>query len=305
MIPTLIGISFIVFMMVRFLPGDVVDTILGETGSNDPELRAKLEEEYELTGNVPGQYVEWLGEVVRGDLGESLISGRSVLDEINHRAPASFELMIIAIIIGLIISVPIGVISAARQNSWGDIVGRSAAIGFLAIPGFWLGTLVITLPSRWWGWSPPLEYKDLFEDPASNLELLIIPGIILALPFSGTVMRLTRAQLLEVLRQDYVRTARAKGLRESNVVTRHALRNALIPVVTVVGLQVPVLLGGVVIMENIFGIPGIGSYIYNSILSRDYTVVQAVNLLIAVLVLVINLLVDVMYGYLDPRIRYS
>lgn len=305
MIPTLIGITMVVFMMVRFLPGDVVDTIAGDFGAGNKELRDELKEQYQLTGSIPSQYVEWIWNLVRGDLGESIVSGRGVEGQVRARSVPTLQLAFMTIVIGLIIGLPIGILSATRRNSASDYVGRTFAIGFLAIPGFWLATLLITLPSRWWGWSPPLEYTQIWEDPMNNLRMLIFPAIILSLPLAGTVMRLTRAQMLEVLRQDYIRTAWAKGLNERKVIGRHALRNALIPVVTVIGLQLPVLFGGVVIMESIFGIPGMGSYLFDSIVARDYPIVQGVNLLIAVVVLVTNLAVDVSYGYLDPRIRHA
>ncbi len=305
MIPTLFGISIVVFMMVRFIPGDVVDTILGEYGAADQELRQELRDQYDLNDSVVKQYGTWIGDIGQGDLGKSIISGRSVQGELRHRMVPSLELAAITVVLGLIIAIPIGIISATRQDTWLDYISRSTAIGFLAVPGFWLGTLVMTLPSRWWGWTPPLEYRDFTEDPVRNIYILIIPAMILALAFAGTVMRLMRAQMLEVLNQDYIRTAWSKGLRERTVISRHALKNAMIPVVTVIGLQVPVLIGGVVIVETIFGIPGIGSYLYQSILSRDYPIVQGVNLIVAVLVLASNLAVDVTYAYLDPRIRYS
>lgn len=305
MIPTIVGITVVVFMMVRFLPGDAVDTLAGDYGASDPALRQQLREQYKLSGSMPSQYVSWARNLARLDLGQSIISGRDVSSEFRHRAPPTAELAFLTIVFSLIVSIPIGVLSATRQNSPADLSARTTAIAFLAVPGFWLGTLVVTLPSRWWGWSPPLEYKSLVADPSSNLRTLLIPAIILSLPLSGAVMRLTRAQMLEVLRQDYIRTAWAKGLTERTIVIRHALRNALIPVITIVGLQIPILLGGVVIMETIFGIPGLGSYLYQSILSRDYPVVQGVNLITAIVVLAINLLVDVTYGYVDPRIRFG
>ena len=303
MIPTLFGISLIVFMMVRFLPGDAVDTLAGDYGASDPALRQQLLEQYKLSASVPSQYLTWMSSLAHADLGKSIISGRGIIDEFRHRAPPTTELAFLTILFILLVSIPVGVVSATRRNSSPDLIARTCSIVFLAVPGFWLATLVVTLPSRWWGWSPPLEYKSLLTDPVSNLNKLVFPSIILSLPLSGAVMRLTRAQMLDVLRQDYIRTAWSKGLRERSVITRHALRNALIPVITIVGLQIPALLGGVVIMETIFGIPGLGSYLFQSILSRDYPVVQGVNLITAVSILWINLIVDISYAYLDPRIR--
>ena len=260
------------------------------------------------------QYFAWLGDAARGDFGESLRTGRSIGTELRDRFPVTLELTTLALLVSLIISLPIGVLSAVRQDSLLDYIARSTAIGALAIPVFWAATLVIVLPSVWWNVAPPIAYKDLWVDPWENLKIMLFPygkfvpvgpAVILGVGLSGTVLRLTRAQMLEVLRQDYIRTAWAKGLRERTVIIRHALKNALIPVVTVIGLQFPFLIGGAVIVESIFNIPGVGRYLLAAIQGLDYTVVQSVVLIIAVAVVVSNLIVDLMYAYLDPRIRYS
>jgi peptide/nickel transport system permease protein len=219
--------------------------------------------------------------------------------------PVTAELGLLAMAIGLLIAVPVGVISAVRQDTRTDYVARGVAIGMLAIPGFWLGTLVITLPSIWWGWTPPLRYTKLWEDPGKNLGQMIIPAIILGIALSGTVMRLTRAQMLEVLRQDYVRTAAAKGLRERAIVVHHALRNAFIPVLTLLGLEVAIVVGGAVVIESVFALPGIGRYLLEGIQYRDYPVIQALNLIFATVIVLTNLLVDLLYAWFDPRVRYS
>ena len=279
-IPTLLGVSMIVFLLVRLLPGDAVTMLLQEYAyaKDADEMRARLG----LDRPIYIQYVEWLGAVVRGDLGTSLRNKSPVADELLGKMPVTAELGVLAMIVGLLIAIPVGVISAVRQDTWSDYVGRSAAIGMLAIPGFWLGTLAITLPSVWWGWTPPLRYTTFLADPMKNLSHVAIPAIILGLALSGSLMRLTRAQMLEVLRQDYVRTASAKGLAERAVVVRHALKNAFIPV-----------------------LPGMGRYLLEAVQYRDYPVIQALNLIFATVIILANLIVDLLYGWLDPRVRYQ
>ena len=302
-IPTLFGVSIIVFLLVRMLPGDAVTMLLQDYnyGKDADELRARLG----LDRPIYVQYVDWLGGVVRGDLGTSLRNKTPVTEELLGRMPVTAELGLLAMIAGLLIAIPVGVISAVRQDTWTDYVGRSTAIGMLAIPSFWLGTLVITLPSIWWGWTPPLRYTRLLDDPMKNLGHVIIPAIILGLALSGTLMRLTRAQMLEVLRQDFVRTATAKGLSERAVVMRHAFKNAFIPVLTLLGLQVSILVGGAVVLESVFVLPGMGRYLLEAVQYRDYPVIQGLNLIFATLIVLANLVVDLLYGWLDPRVRYQ
>lgn len=304
-VPTLIGVTIIVFCLVRFLPGDVVQQISGESAQLTEEERADVRKELGLDKPVFQQYFIWLSEVARGDLGQSLQTKVSVGSELKNRLPVTIELGLLALMISLCVSLPIGVFAAIRQDTILDYIARSGAIAFLSIPSFWMGTLVMVLPSKWWGWAPPLQYYDLWDKPVDNLYMLIIPAVILGMLLSGTVMRMTRAQMLEVLRQDYVRTAWSKGLRERTVVARHAIKNAFIPVITIVGLQIPVLVGGTVILESIFSIPGVGRYLMFSIASLDYPVVQAINLIVASVIVLTNLAVDITYGYLDPRIRYT
>ncbi|HET6316327.1 MAG TPA: ABC transporter permease [Chloroflexota bacterium] len=301
-VPTLIGVSMVVFALVRLLPGDAVTMLMQEYAyaKDADEMRQKLG----LDRPIAVQYLDWLGDVVRGDLGTSLRSKTAVVDELAKRLPVTAELGALGLMFGLLISIPIGVISAVRQDTAIDYVARSMAIAFLSIPGFWLGTLVVTLPSIWWRWTPPLRYTSLAEDPLKNLAQMVIPAIILGIGLSGGVMRLTRAQMLEVLRQDYLLTAAAKGLAEWAMVFRHALKNAFIPVLTLLGLQVAILVSGTVVLENIFVLPGIGRYLLEAVQYRDYPVIQGINLVFATVIVFANLLVDLCYGWLDPRVRY-
>lgn len=305
MIPTLFFVTVLVFMVVRLLPGDVVETVIGQYTPLTQGDREAVRHDLGLDRPWYQQYVEFVGGVFKGDLGTSLQSQRPVSEALRNRLPVSAELGLLSIVIGLIWAIPIGVLAAIRQDSLLDHVARSTAISFIAMPSFWLGTLVIVLPSVWWNWAPPIQYRSFLDDPRENLYLLIFPAAILGLTISGGVMRLTRAQMLEILRQDYIRTAWSKGLKERTIVVRHALKNALIPVITLVALQIPVVVGGTVVLETIFSVPGMGRYLVEAANASDYPVIQAVNLIVALVVVFANLTVDVVYGYLDPRIRYG
>jgi peptide/nickel transport system permease protein len=306
MIPTLVGLSMIVFLMVRIVPGDVVSLIAGDFGAVSPETKQALLKEFGLADNIPVQYWNWSRQMLTGDLGTSIISGRSVTNELSSRLPVTFELGILAIIVSSIVAVPIGVISAIRQNSVADYAGRSVAIGFLAAPNFWIAIMLITFASKFFKWGvPSTTYPDLFDNPVANLKFMAVPAMLLGLGLSGSVMRYTRSAVLEVMRQDYVRTAHAKGLAERVVVTRHVLRNALVPVITVIGLQLPVVIGGTVIIESIYSIPGMGRYYISSINQLDFPVIQAINLVVATFTVFSILAVDLLYSVLNPRIRYS
>ena len=312
---TLVGVSLIVFFMVRIIPGGVVDQILGEN-QGTPEERARIERDLGLDKPNYEQYVSWIGGVVRLDFGKSLRGGNPVSRRLKTALPTTVELSLLALCISLLIALPVGTLAAVRQDSIWDYIARSISIGFLAVPSFWLGTMIIVYASVWFTKATPLPtaYQQIWENPYENLKFMLFPfgyfvpvgpAVLLGVSLSGTVMRLTRAQMLEVLRQDYVRTAWAKGLPERRVITGHALKNALIPVVTVIGLQVPILVGGSVVVETIFNVPGVGRWFFEAIGTRDYTAVQAIALLTAVAVVASNLLVDISYAYLDPRIRYS
>jgi len=306
-VPTVFLVSIIVFLSVRLIPGDIIDILQDELGAGMGGSldREALEQALGLDVPIHVQYTRWVGNTLRGDLGNSLRSERAVTEEILERIPVSFELGLMGILIALAISIPIGVYSAVRQDSIGDYIARSFAIACIAIPGFWLGTLIMVFPPLWWDWSPAMEYIPLMEDPSANLLQFIIPAVLLGMALSGTTMRMTRTMMLEVLRQDYIRTAWAKGLRERIIIIRHSLKNALIPVISIVGLMLPVMIGGTVIIEEIFVLPGIGRLAVEAINQRDYTIVQGLNLLVACFVILANLLVDLTYGWLDPRIHYN
>ena len=308
LVPTLFVLSVMVFLSVRFLPGDVIDVMLGRmewqaAGGID---RAALERRLGLDVPVWVQYGRWMGGLfLRGSLGESLMGGWPIKERILGRLPVTAELGVLAILIGLVIALPVGIYSAVRQYTAADYVGRSVAIMGLATPNFWLGTMVMIYPAIWWAWSPPMEFHSLSEDPLGNLGMFLIPSLILGTYLSASTMRMTRTMMLEVLRQDYIRTAWAKGLLERSVILRHAVKNAIIPVVTLVGMQLPILVGGAVIIENIFNLPGLGRLMLDALSDRDYPVVSAVNLFFATVVVVVNLLTDLLYASLDPRIRYE
>ncbi len=294
--------SLVVFSLPRMIPGDVVQLMLEERayGKDLEDLRAKLG----LNRPIYIQYFEWAGWVVQGELGESLWTKRPVLEELGRRLPVSLKLGLLALLFSVSIALPIGILAAIRQDSLADYVARSLAIVGLSVPGFWIATMVILLPSLWWNWSPPIQFTEFSVDPWAHVSQFIIPAFILGIASSAAIMRLTRAQLLEVLRQDYVRTAWAKGVRESAVVLKHSLKNSLIPVITVLGIQIAQILGGTVIFETIFGLPGMGRFLFDAINQRDYPVIQGVNLVIVSVVVLMNLAVDACYAYLDPRIRY-
>ena len=308
-LPTLFILSILVFLSVRFIPGDVIDLMVmrieAQNLFGDIDRKA-LERQLGLDVPVYVQYGRWLGGVfLHGSLGESLLGRGAVEEQIVERLPVTLELGVLAILIGLVIALPVGIYSAIRQDTAADYVGRSIAIIGLATPNFWLGIMVMIYPAIWWGWAPPMELVSFTEDPLGNLGVFIIPSLILGTASAAATMRMTRTMMLEVLRQDYIRTAWSKGLKERVVVVRHAVKNALIPVVSLIGLQLPILVGGAVIMENIFNLPGLGRLLLNALNNRDYPVVSGVNLVFATGVVGINLLIDLIYPFLDPRVRYS
>ena len=307
-LPTVFLASLIVFFVIRLIPGSVIDLMLAQhdVSASVVETRATIEKALGLDVPVYIQYGHWMGDIIlHGDLGDSIWSGTPVSDDIAAKIPVTFELGVLALIVALSISFPIGIFSAIRQDTWGDYTGRSFAIICISVPGFWIGTMVIVYGALWFNWSPPIALIPFVENPVGNLKQFIIPAIVLGMALSGVTMRMTRTMMLEVLREDYVRTAWAKGLRERVVVMRHALKNALIPVVTLIGLQLPILVGGTVIIEQIFSLPGMGRLIVHATFERDYPVITGTMLFFAVVVLLINLMVDLTYAYLDPRVEYK
>ena len=314
MIPTLFLVSLIIFLLTHLIPGDVIDAM--QAGVTDVKLpRAELERQLGLDVPLMHQYGRWMGVVpqadgslsgvFQGDLGSSLWRKVSVLQLVAQKWPVTVELSVMALIIAQLIALPIGVYSALRQDKWGDYVGRSFAILCISIPGFWLATLIIVFPAIWWGYMPPIMLIKFTDDLIGNLRMFIFPALIMGMAMSGMTMRMTRTMMLEVLRQDYIRTAWAKGLRERLVVMRHALKNALIPVITIVGLQVPIMIGGTVIIEQIFCLPGMGRLIISAVIDRDEPLVRGIVLILAVGLVLINLAVDLTYGFLDPRVHYK
>lgn len=297
-------ISIVVFVLMRLMPGD--PALLQQGISATPEVIARVNHELGLDKPVPIQYLDWMGGILRLDLGRSVLSQVNVSDEFMIRFPVSLELMLLTLLWTVILGIPFGIISAMRRNLWPDYVVRLTAIVALAVPSFWIATLVLILPQQQWGYAPRLDGAvSLFDNPTENFKQFIPPSLVLAFAPMASVMRLTRSSLLEVLRTDYIRTARAKGLTDRVVVLRHAMKNSVIPVVTVIGLQIAGLLGGSVIIEQIFNLNGLGQYIFRAILQKDFAVAQSLVLYTAAAVVFLNLAVDLAYGWLDPRIRYS
>jgi len=311
MIPTLLLITFFVFLMVRFIPGSIVDIMAmqmmqSEAGGGETVVtRETIRQSLGLDLPVHEQYVDWMtGILTRGDFGTSLWTGKPVTEEILRRIPVTLELGFFAFIISQLVALPVGVISAIRQDSWWDYLGRSFAIISLATPAFWLGTMIVVFPSIWWSWSPEVELIRFSEDPVGNLVQFLIPATLLGTQMSAITMRMLRTTMLDVMRQDYVRTAWSKGLRERVVIVRHALKNAMLPVITVISGQAFIMIGGTVIIEQIFNLPGMGRLFIEAVFSRDYPYVSGINLILASIGLLLILVTDLSYAYLDPRIRY-
>ncbi|MGH2559443.1 MAG: ABC transporter permease [Thermomicrobiales bacterium] len=303
LIPTLVGMSVLIFLMLRLLPGDIVDIIAGADPQADDAARQKLREAMGLSDPIPVQYVKWLGDLLQGDPGTSLRSGKPVGELLLSSLPITIELAFLAVIIATVVAIPLGVISAVRRDTALDFSSRVAGLVGLSLPSFWIATLILLFTSKVFEWVPSIRYISLFDDPWGNLKQMFLPAFAIAIQLMAIVMRMTRTTMLEVLGQDYVRTARAKGLRDRVVVYRHALRNALIPVITVIGFQLGALMGSSAIVEVIFGLNGIGYTLLQAIFNRDYPLVQAATLYLAVVYVLINLVVDVLYVYLDPRIK--
>jgi peptide/nickel transport system permease protein len=304
-IPVLILSSLVVFGLMRIMPGDALTALMAESGNvSDRELE-KLRQELGLDLPYYQQYAIWIWQMVTFSPGQSIFTGDEINISLKKSIPVTLELAALAMFFGLAIAIPLGVLSATRQNQMADYVGRLTAISGLSFPDFWLGTLVITFAAIWFAWIPPLGYISFWESPWQNLQQFLLPAGVLGFRLAAATMRMTRSTLLEVLREDYVRTARAKGLGERLIIYKHALKNALIPVVTIVGGQLGTLLAGTVIVETIFALPGMGRLTVEAILFRDYPVVQTNVMLVAAILVGLNLLVDLTYAWLDPRIRYQ
>ena len=301
--PTLFLVSVLVFAVVRVIPGSVIDLMAAEQGM---ENRDEMLELLGLDQPILTQYWDYLYNIFRyGDMGRSLWTGEPITGELIDRLPVSAQLGAMALILTILLGVPIGVISALKQDTALDYILRSFAIGGLSVPYFWTAVLFLTFSAIWFTWVPPMEFASVFDDPIASIGQMLAPAMIMSVSMSAGIMRMTRTMMLEVMREDYIRTARAKGLTYWTVVIRHALKNAMIPVVTIIGMNVTLLVGGTVIMESIFSIPGMGRYLVAAISFRDYPVIQGVNLVICTTIIILNLLVDLTYGYLDPRIRYQ
>jgi len=304
MIPTLVGVAILTFVIMRAVPGDIV--ALRYAGSSVPQ--DVIDQERHILGlDKPmwAQFVDWMTSISRFDLGQSLWTGHSVVEEVQVRVPLSIELAVLATLFAVALAIPLGVVAAVKQDSWIDYAIRVFSIGGLAMPSFWIGIMMVLITLTLWGWAPPVVFTPLFDDPVANLAGLILPAVAVGYRYSAVSMRMTRSTVLEVLREDYVRTARAKGLRETVVVVRHALRNALLPVVTVVSLEFAFLIGGLVVTEQVFNLNGIGKLLVDAVAHRDYPLIQALVLLLAAVFVLVNFVVDLVYVVLDPRIRYS
>jgi peptide/nickel transport system permease protein len=305
MIPTLLGVAVLVFVLLRMLPGDIVEMrFLVEGGQVDPEALAAERQRLGLDKPLIWQFYDWMTGIFVGDFGISMWTGRPVIEEIGSRLGLSLQVAIMATVLAIMIAIPLGTIAALYNNTWIDQAIRVFAIAGLAVPSFWLGMLIILILLHSFGYFPPLTYVPIWEDPLRNLSQLIWPALAVGYRYSAVATRMTRSTLLEVLQEDYIRTARAKGVFERVIVARHAMRNALLPVVTVIGLEFAFLIGGLVVTEQVFNLNGIGKLFVETVTRADYTMVQALVMLVATFFIVVNFVVDLLYAALDPRIRY-
>ena len=305
-IPTLILVTVIIFLVLRIVPGDpALMIVAGENEDYSEEQLEKTRKDLGLDKPIHVQYGVWVWGMLQGDFGTSFFWRSSVSDDLKERLPITLELTILALIIATMVAVPLGVLSAIKQDTIGDYIGRVITIAGIALPNFWVGIMMIFFLVLWFEWIPPLGYVDLWEEPGKNIQQIVFPALALSFSNMAFIARITRSAMLEVFREDYIRTARSKGLTERVVISRHALRNALLPVVTVSGYEFGRLLAGTVIIETIFLVPGMGRLLVDSVLQRDYAVIQAVVVIVSIMVLVLNMVLDVLYAWLNPRIRYS
>ncbi len=305
MIPTLLGVAILTFVIMRVVPGDIVELRYAGSGAVAQEV---IDQERKILGldrPLPQQFLDWMAGVVRLDFGTSLWTGRPVLSEVAIRLELSLELAILATLIAVALAVPLGVIAAVKQDTWADYAIRVFSIGGLSLPSFWIGILTILLLLSVFRWSPPLIFTPLLRDPLANFAQLIWPALAVGYRYSAVTTRMTRSTVLDVLREDYIRTARAKGLPDALVVLRHALRNALLPVVTVISLEFAFLIGGLVVTEQVFNLNGLGKLLVDAVAHRDFPLIQALVLLLSAIFVIVNFLVDLLYLVLDPRIRYQ
>ena len=305
LIPVLIGISLVTFFLIRLVPGDVVDLMLGNETTIDEGRRQELRKVFGLDEPIYVQYINWASDVVRGDLGTSLRTGQSVRGVIFSKMPVTIELTIFSVVIALLIAIPAGIIAAVKVGTTAEAAAQGVSLLGLSLPNFWLGTLLILVTSRYFHWFPAANYVSFVDDPWKNIQIFILPAISLGAALAAITMRMMRSSLLEVLRREYITTARAKGLSNNTVISRHAIRNAMIPVITVVGIQIGRLLGGAIIIEELFNLPGMGRLAIDAIEQRDYPMIQGVVMVTTIAFVLINLAVDIFYSYIDPRIRYS
>ena len=305
-VPTLFGVAAVVFLIMRVIPGDVTLLILGgdQTGRIDPQQLAAMRHQLGLDQPIAVQFGTWLWGVLRLDFGTSLWTGQPVIEEVLIRLPLSLEVAILATIVSVLLAIPLGMVAAVRQDSWVDYVIRVVSIGGQAIPSFWVGILVILALVIYFVWGPPLEFTPPWVDPWANFQQLVWPVLTVGYRYAAVTTRMTRSTVLEVMREDYIRTAWAKGLRERAVVIRHALKNAMLPVIALVGTEFAFLIGGLVVTETVFTLNGVGRFVVDAVAHRDYPVVQALVFLIALCFVVVNLLIDLTYAWFDPRIRY-
>jgi peptide/nickel transport system permease protein len=307
MVPTLLGVATIVFLIMRVIPGDVALLILGGDdggGQLDPKALAAVRQQLGLDQPLIVQFGSWLWGVLQFDFGKSLWTGQPIIHELAIRLPLSLQLALMATFVSVLIAIPLGTLAAVRQDTWVDYAVRVVSIGGLAIPSFWIGILCILFLVVYFGWGPPLEFTPPWVDPWVNLQMMVWPVVTVGYRYAAVTTRMTRSTVLEVLREDYIRTAWAKGLRERAVVVRHALKNSMLPVITLIGTEFAFLIGGLVVTETVFTLNGIGRFVVEAVAHRDYPVVQALVFLIAFSFVMVNLLVDLTYAWFDPRIRY-
>jgi peptide/nickel transport system permease protein len=304
-LPTLWGVSVAVFLMIRLIPGTIVEQMIGTEGTYSEQSMRALRAFFGLDQPIHVQYARWLGRLLHGDLGTSWRTGIPVLEMITSRLPVTVELTLGAMVVALAVGIPLGMVSARRENTRLDHAVRLLSLFSLSIPVFWQATMLILATSLWLDWAPGVDFVSPWTSPRANLAIIALPSLALGTAVAAVFMRMTRSSLLEVMRQDYIRTARAKGIREQGVVRSHALKNSLIPLITVAGVQIGYLLGGVVVTEEVFTLPGVGRLILWAVFQRDYPLVQGTVLFVSLLFMLSNLVVDLIYAYVDPRIRYG